>query len=570
MGLVPLIGGAYEAKSVIADSQRCINQYVENNPKDAPSPTTHYGTPGLVKETTGFLGVRVGPSRGLWTAKNNELFWVCGSEVYYVDLYSNIHALGAIPWANTPCGMADNGIDLVITDGHHVHPTQTTLTSTSAGGSSTVDVANVTGAALGDPITVTLDDATFHKTLISGVTGSTIGLVIPLPSQASAGNAAVFTIVSERGGWKVNLATHAFAVYDDSDFLGSTRVDFLDTYFLFNEPETSNFYSSLSNTTQIDPLYLAALSGQPTLLQGVATVREEIWLLGDRFGEVWGDVGATTFPFQRIPGAGLMHGCTAPYSIAVSDLSVFFVGHDRQGSGIIFEGTNYECKRISTHGIEQTIQKYPTLSDAIGFVYQIEGHTFYVVHFPSGDATWVFDKATAQWHQWSTRDEQGNLRRHRSNCFALAYGKLWVGDYENEKLYSLNSEVGTDDGVPITRVRSWPPVITGIDPATGQAMPPDGRLITVNNFKAYIETGEAHLENDLDNPPVCWLKWSYDNGKTWGNPVMQSMGTEGQYLTQPLWTRLGQGRYIVFELGLSMNTKYALNGAFVDLSVAKK
>lgn len=48
MPKVPLITGAYTARSVIAEAQRCINLYIEKNPdEDAVFPFTHYPTPGL-------------------------------------------------------------------------------------------------------------------------------------------------------------------------------------------------------------------------------------------------------------------------------------------------------------------------------------------------------------------------------------------------------------------------------------------------------------------------------------------------------------------------------------------
>lgn len=46
---VPLTGGAYQAKSIIANAQRCVNLYPEANPpiSTPPVPVTHYLTPGL-------------------------------------------------------------------------------------------------------------------------------------------------------------------------------------------------------------------------------------------------------------------------------------------------------------------------------------------------------------------------------------------------------------------------------------------------------------------------------------------------------------------------------------------
>lgn len=48
---IPLLGGAYQAKSIIANAQRCVNLYPEANPGSSQpqSPATHYPTPGLVK-----------------------------------------------------------------------------------------------------------------------------------------------------------------------------------------------------------------------------------------------------------------------------------------------------------------------------------------------------------------------------------------------------------------------------------------------------------------------------------------------------------------------------------------
>lgn len=52
---LPLILGSYTAQNLIAEAQRCINLYGENNPPDAPFPFTFLPTPGLE-----FLGTAPG------------------------------------------------------------------------------------------------------------------------------------------------------------------------------------------------------------------------------------------------------------------------------------------------------------------------------------------------------------------------------------------------------------------------------------------------------------------------------------------------------------------------------
>ena len=73
MAPLPLKGGFYVARNLIANSQRCTNLYPEKNPEDSPQPYTMLLTPGLTP-----LGVSPAPGvwRGLFYATNNLLYGV--------------------------------------------------------------------------------------------------------------------------------------------------------------------------------------------------------------------------------------------------------------------------------------------------------------------------------------------------------------------------------------------------------------------------------------------------------------------------------------------------------------
>lgn len=114
MPLLPILGGAYVARSVIANAQRCLNLYPETNPKDAPVPVTHYPTPGLTQLASAGISA---PWRALYYATNNSLYGVCGPNVYYISPSWTLTLLGTITNGITPVSMVDNGIDLVIVDG---------------------------------------------------------------------------------------------------------------------------------------------------------------------------------------------------------------------------------------------------------------------------------------------------------------------------------------------------------------------------------------------------------------------------------------------------------------------
>jgi hypothetical protein len=108
-----LVQGAYEARSVIANAQRCINLYPEQNTKDAEVPYTHYCTPGL---TTLAQGI-VAEVRQLYTASNGLLFAVIGNVIYYVPDNFVLQQVGTIASQSGLVSMYDNKFTLIILDG---------------------------------------------------------------------------------------------------------------------------------------------------------------------------------------------------------------------------------------------------------------------------------------------------------------------------------------------------------------------------------------------------------------------------------------------------------------------
>lgn len=279
--------------------------------------------------------------------------------------------------------------------------------------------------------------------------------------------------------------------------------------------------------------------------------------MGELTTEVWYNSGAADFTFQQMPGAFIEHGCVAKYSVAAQDLSIYWLSQDKQGQCLVLKGGGYRATRISTHAIENVISQYSIVSDAIGFTYQAGGHVFYVLTFPAANATWVYDEATEVWHQRAWTDAHGNLNRHRANCMANAYGRNIVGDWQTGTLYAFNSNNFTDNGQPISRIRSFPHMIE------------DNKRITYNGFVADMDVGTDTGAVDGStpaNPPKISLRWSNNRGATFGNRIEQDMGAGGEYYKNIQWGRLGLARDRVFELSWSAPTATALNGCFIDVT----
>jgi len=288
-----------------------------------------------------------------------------------------------------------------------------------------------------------------------------LGLINGSGPVSMADNGIQLFVACNPSAFIYNANTGVFAQVTDPDFPGAVTVGYLDSYFVFNEPNSQRVWvTSLLDGTAIDPLDFASAEGNPDNIVSLMVDHREVWLFGNNTVEVWYNAGLADFPLARIEGAFMETGCLAPYSVAKLDNSVFWLGSDARGNGIVYRNQGYNAQRVSTHAIEWQIQQYGVLSDAIGYSYQQDGHSFYVLTFPTAQATWVFDVATGAWHERAYWDNV-QYRRHRSNCQANFAGQVLVGDWENGRVYAFDPEVYQDNGEAQRWLRSWRALPTG-------------------------------------------------------------------------------------------------------------
>lgn len=336
-------------------------------------------------------------------------------------------------------------------------------------------------------------------------------------------------------------------------FYGADRVDVIDTFMVFNYPGTQSFYTTYSNQVVFDSLYFAEKTGFSDRLVVAVVTRRNIFLIGEKTTEVWFNSGAADFPFQIMPGPFIQHGCIAKYSPAQIGGAIYFLSQDQGGANIVAKIRGYVAERISTHAIENEISKYSVVNDAIGFTYQQGGHEFYVLTFPAADKTWVYDDTTNLWHERAWTDTNGIQHRHRANCAAFAYSTNVIGDWQTGALYALDLTVYTDNGQPMYFRRGWPHLVD------------DGNRVMYQSFTADMQVGAKTTDGDA---PIS-LRWSDTRGASWGQPVDQSMGRTGEYISQPQWNRLGMARDRVFEVFGVIPGPMAINGAFIETRRSK-
>jgi hypothetical protein len=378
-------------------------------------------------------------------------------------------------------------------------------------------------------------------------------------SVSMADNGTQLFIAANPTSYIYNSLTDVFQQITDPDFPGAVTVGYIDGYFVFNEPNSQKIWvTALLEGTSVDPLDYASAEGSPDGVVAVFVDHREVWVFGTNSTEVWYDAGGVDFPLTRIQGAFNELGCAAPYSVAKMDNQIYWLGKDARGQGIVYRAAGYMGQRISTHAIEWQMQEYADLSDAVGYTYQQDGHSFYVLNFPTANTTWVFDVATGAWHERASFSN-GAFNRHRGNCQAFFNAENVIGDYQNGKIYKFDLNVYSDDGDPQKWLRSWRALPTGANTLA--------RTIQ-HSMQLDCETGVG-LNTGQGSDPQAMLRWSDDGGHTWSNEHWKSMGKIGRSGYRTIWRRLGATMKIrdrVYELSGTDPVRIYIMGAELLLS----
>lgn len=371
-------------------------------------------------------------------------------------------------------------------------------------------------------------------------------------------NGEQILLVDGKRGWLIDVAASTLTLITDDAFPnGVTRAAYQDGWFLVTGDGTGKFYMNQTpyDGSQWNGLDFASAEGSPDHTIGIISDHRELWLFGEATAEVWSNTGNADFPFARSGNVFIEHGCAAAGTVAKADNTVFWVGADDKGAGIVWRADGYTPLRISTHAIERAIDGYSTIADAFSFTYQQEGHIFYVLTFPAAGATWCYDAATQLWHERAWRDpDTGQLTRWRPSCHVYANGEHLLGDFETGAVYALDLDTYTDDGAPTLRQRR-----TTASESLQQRM-------FYSSLQVDMETGVG-IDDGQGSAPLLMLRYSSDGGHTWSPERTATVGAAGQYGARAKFNRLGSGRNRVWEISMTDPVKFAVFSAIVDVEV---
>jgi hypothetical protein len=248
-------------------------------------------------------------------------------------------------------------------------------------------------------------------------------------------------IVSGGGGYIFDLKAGTFARITDPGFPTRAVMGlFTDGYFVVLDNLSTMHWSDLEDGTVWNGLNVAQISTASDRTIAITVSHREIWLMGSKTSQPWQDVGPPDV-FAPMSGTLIETGIAAPWSLQVLDNTVFWLGADARGAGIVWRAQGYNPQRISTFAVETYLQELDRFDNAMAWTYQDSGHLFYVLYLPNAEHHLLYDVATQQWHKRALWDEdlirwQPDLGR----CYAFAFGRHLVGSRLAGTIYDMNQD----------------------------------------------------------------------------------------------------------------------------------
>lgn len=306
-------------------------------------------------------------------------------------------------------------------------------------------------------------------------------------------------------------------------FPGARSVAYLDGYFVFtSDANNAQFFNTgLLNPAAFDALDFAFAEGEPDIKRRVMTLNGELVFIGDGSIEFWYDAGAADFAFRRRAGGIITRGTQSIKTCVIADGSLFWV----TTGGIVLRSEGYKAKRISTHAVERVIRSAGLAAADLSLTYEQDGHTFYTVTY--GQRTLVYDITTGKWADRSSSAD-GSLP-WRATSAATPGLQATLGDRSSGRLFFPVPGLGTDDGAPVIRQFTMPPIWAGTS-------------------RAYCNRLEMEMEvgTDASHGPVT-VQWSDDGGTTWSAGRVLNAGAVGDLRKRVFTTRLGSFHQRMFR-----------------------
>jgi hypothetical protein len=336
---------------------------------------------------------------------------------------------------------------------------------------------------------------------------------------------------------------------------GALSVAVINSLYLFTFADTT-VTAFLDNSTKLfDTQGSVSAESNPDDLLRDFIFEQTIYRMGKRTIESWYNTPELTPPIARIEGQTFEVGLAAIHSVAKTDEALYWLGDDNA----VYRARAGTKERVSTDAISNELSKLD-VSNAYAHTFTLEGQNFYLLQI-AGRPAFVLNESLGKkgWFELSSGIE--DLQWQGSSVIDC-YGKLWVADESNGKVYNLDLDTFTNDGDTLKRTR----VTTSIN---GGLFGRKGQRIQMSRMQIIMETGTGLITGQGENPRIM-IEASYDGGRTWAAGDWARVGRLGEHTLKVEWHSLKSFYDMMVRLTTTDPVNYTVYTSTIDVRVAGK
>lgn len=321
-----------------------------------------------------------------------------------------------------------------------------------------------------------------------------------------------------------------------------------------------------------DSFHVGLLQTKPDTV--VATLRVPsrgnlLYVFGNTVTEIWQDIGANLFPYQRNSSVNIDYGCLNPATIAFNDTIVVWLAANEKSGPMIAYSMGGDIKKISTDGIDFKFTQLTNPSNSYGFLFRQDGHLIYQITFPDDNLTYIYDFNTQKF--FTLCDE--NVNAHIAKRIAFFNNNYFFVSLVDGNLYELSTKFTTYNGKEIPRFRICNPIrmpdssrfsipnltftleqgtqdnVLSSELFTGDEIP----ILTEDGQVLMTESGEPLLTESFPEsgaliPQRVGLSVSKNGGESFGTIWMKDLNPRGLFRNRLNYWQLGAANDLTVKI----------------------
>ena len=320
----------------------------------------------------------------------------------------------------------------------------------------------------------------------------------------------------------------------DTDLLTTSSVAFLDSRFIYQQPDGFFVVSALNDGTNIESLDFAQAEALPDDLLRVFSLNQLLYLFGETTTEIWFTSGTGRPPLSR--QAVLQQGICGTYAVASIDGIIYFIDANRR-PGMI-QGENYQPLFVPAIGEEWANFGATDFATARVTAYSLHQENFVDFIFSDQEQIWTYHVTSKTWFE----------KDFMTTSIVHDYDLVLAAHSANKKIYRLDFSNFQNDGESMTRRKDLP-LITS-------------EVLQVGGAEMVIDQVKLHVDASASSDIALKVSKNLDNFST-----INTMSVDGNKTIDI--NSIGKSREIIVRVETTSNAKVDILDAAIDAQILR-